>query len=388
MKLRNIFLLISCCFAVLSCSMEEDTIMSDVEKNIDNIKEDATEMYTSINWRLTAEEMLTKSTITDGGTESPNYDPDHSTTNEKFIDSFDIFVLDENGKIIHIISKSGQVSGEGGEKEDITLKDTRFITKYREGRRLKAYAIVNAQGYSGDEKNGKNLFADVKIGDGINKVLSKEISGHLTANTLVKVGFLDITMNNKDFHYQASMKNFPEEKDYVAKIPVRHIAARLDFSKFSYTFNGFTRAPKVTLLEAKFENIQSKGGLNGNETGFVKGTDVALAKAIIVRWDDSERKYMLNPSLRGYSYRNQSEQTLVTLYIKVCVEDTGVKKEYERRYIVNPEKENKSVNHDYVMGGYLYDIEVNWTITPTWADSSIKFYTEDWKYVQLDDIEI
>ena len=103
MKLRNIFLLISCCFAALSCSMEDDTIMNDVEKDMDNMEEATTEMYTAIDFNLGLNEMTTKSTtITGGNPQLPNYNPDSTELNENYINSSKIFIL-ENDQIIYII---------------------------------------------------------------------------------------------------------------------------------------------------------------------------------------------------------------------------------------------------------------------------------------------
>ena len=391
MKLRNIFLLISCCFAAFSCSMEDDTIMNDVENNMDSMKEATTEAYTSINLNFSSEEMETKSksTITVGGEEAPNGGDPNSTYNEKYIHSFDVFVVDEAGKIIHIISEGGQVSGEN--TDDITLKDIRFITKYKNGRKLTAYAVINARKSSDD---ATNFFSDVKIGGTVNDFLNKEISEHLAANALVKVGSKEIVMN-ENFYHQVSPKDFPLEKDFLLNIPVHHIAARLDFSKFSCTLKDFSVGATVKLVSAEFRNMQTKGYINGEEySTFSPAEAVALeiGNGITVPEIDSEqRTYSYNPELRAYSYRSQSltkdgHEQHVELFVKFEVNDNGVAKTFEKTYTINRPVSGKNVDHNYVKGGYLYNIEVNWTITPSWADSSIEFYTRDWEHESLEDV--
>lgn len=384
MKLRNIFLLISCCFAAFSCSMEDDTIMNDVENNMDSMKEATTEAYTSINLNFSSEEMETKSksTITVGGEEAPNGGDPNSTYNEKYIHSFDVFVVDEAGKIIHIISESGQTSGEN--TGDITLKNTRFITKYKKGRKLTAYAVINAQKYISTKGKPsevkKEIFDDVKIGGTVNDFLNKEISEHLVANALVKVGSKEIVMD-ENFYHQVSPKDFPLENDFVLNIPVHHIAARLDFSKFSCTLNGFSEGATVKLVSAEFRNMQNKGYINGEEYSTFSPVDaVALKNEMTVAAGS------INPELRAYTYRSQGFEKHVELFVKFEVEDNSVTKTFEKAYTINPPVSGKNVDHNYVMGGYLYNIEVNWTITPSWADSSIEFYTRDWEHESLEDV--
>ena len=360
MKLRNIFLLISCCFAALSCSMEDDTIMNDVEKDMDNMEEATTEMYTAIDFNLGLNEMTTKSTtITGGNPQLPNYNPDSTELNENYINSSKIFIL-ENDQIIYIIDGGGDMSGEDDKGSPITVKDAYFVTKYRKGRKLTAYAVINAS---------EELFSKVKIGDGVDAIKNHEISDHLTATALVKIGTAEFEMDDT-YPRNDSPKYFTYENAKSVVIDVHHIAARLDFKEFTYELDGWSDEKVQVSFEARFENIKTIGNLNKEEV-FQTAPNLTVSS-------------FNNKPFTAYSYRSQEKNggNYVRLYLKVTVTvNDGIDKTktYERWYDVNGDVEKKDVDHNYIKGGNLYNIAVHWTITPKWADSSIEFYTKDWE---------
>lgn len=379
MKLLNISLAIVWLLGVFSCSMEDDTIMNDMENSIE---ETTGEMYTAINFGLEFTEMATKSTSVEGGGFEPA-EGDSENRKEKTISSFDIFLL-ENNKIIGIIRNNAQIAGE--DINDIKLKSSEFITKYKIGRILNAYIVVNATVY-GDADNNiitYDPFSSVKIGDDKDQI-NQQISDHLTAESLIKVGDEIITIDDT-FPKESSPKVFTKDcQPKNIKVTVSHVAARLDFSKFSCTLNGFSEGATVKLVSAEFRNIQNKGYINGEEYSTFSPVDaVALENEMTVAGS-------INPKLRAYSYRSQSltkdgHEQHVELFVKFEVKDNSVTKTFEKAYTINPPASGKNVDHNYVMGGYLYNIEVNWTITPTWADSSIEFYTRDWESNDLGNV--
>lgn len=376
MKLRNIILAIACFFTAFSCSMENDTIMNDVENSI----EETTEMYTAIDFGLALSDMATKSTttITNDNDQKVGEDEEHIT-------SFDLFIV-ENNKVINIVRESGQVAGEG--TGAISLKNTEFITKYKKGRTLTAYMFINLTSESHEDILG-NITVGSSVSD-VENVLNAEISGKLTANELIKVGKKDFTFD-ENYHHEKSPSGFKDEwgtwdnnKITNISVPVHHVAARLDFGKFSYTTEGFVKAPEVSLLKAEFRNIQTKGYLNKKQySSSVIGGPVSIGNKLVT---DNQ----INPSLTAYSYSSDgfNNQKYVELYIKVRVKDNDVVKEYEKVYTVNPDGKKNGIEHNYVKAGYLYNLSVNWTITPKWADSTIEFYTKDWEYHSLGEVEL
>ena len=59
MKIKNIFFAAILVLAGFSCSMEDDAIMNDVEKGI----EEATEAYTVLDFGVAFKDMATKATV-------------------------------------------------------------------------------------------------------------------------------------------------------------------------------------------------------------------------------------------------------------------------------------------------------------------------------------
>lgn len=377
MKLLNISLAIVWFFAAFSCSMEDDTIMNDVESGI----EEATgEMYTAIDFGLSLTEMGTKSTsieVPDSPDDKKPADSDKTDNGEKTISSFDIFILEQNN-IIGIIRNTAQVSGE--EFNNITLKSSEFVTKYKAGRTLKAYIVINATEYNNSGEITMDPFSTVKIGDGMDAI-NKEISGHLTAKSLIKVGKKDIVMD-ETYPKDPSPKAISASKNI--HVTVSHVAARLDFNKFSCKLNGFAEGTKVQLLCAEFSNMQTTGYIDGSES---ESFNSASSSTTITSSMDVVDSFV-NPKLTAYSYRSQSFDTHVQLYVKFEVNENGNIRTFDKTYVINPPVTDKKVDHDYIMGGNLYDIEVNWTITPSWSDSSIEFYTRDWAYNDLGSVDL
>lgn len=354
MKLRNIILAISLVFAAFSCSMEDDTVMNDVENGI----EEATEMYTAINFGLTASEIATKTTTPKG--------QQVVDEEETKISSYDIFLLEE-GKIIGIIRNNGQVSGKN--EEGIILKDSEFVTKYKIGRKLMAYVVLNATEYDQSDIS-VDPFEDIKIGDSENSIEKTEITGHLTANSLVKVGKKEFIIDG-EYPKSVSPKGIKSSKQI--EVEVHHVSARLEFSKFTCILNDFSNDVNVRLVTAEFRNIQTKGYIGGSEyPSLYKDSKKVVDKAVT----QSE----IDPDLTAYSYRNDTFNDHVELYVEFEVTDGGKTKNFSKTYTINPD--------GFVKGNYLYNIEVKWTITPDWSDSSIEFYTKDWVYEMLDPVEI
>ncbi|WFE86725.1 hypothetical protein [Parabacteroides chongii] len=361
MKLRNIILAISLIFVAFSCSMEDDTIMNDVENGI----AEESEMFTAINFGLTTSDMTTKSKTTVGAADSQDADDKEMT-----VSSYDIFLLEDNN-VIGIIRKGGDVSSETS--DGITLKNSEFVTKYKDGRTITAYVVVNATTYKSDAITD-DPFNTIKIGDSKEDIEQTEIFGHLTAESLVKVGETSFIIDG----------TFPKSKSVNVGSPksinveVKHVAARLEFSKFNVIDKGGVVEEKnlnpctVNLLAAEFRNIQEKGLLNG------AGANAFSKKVISFKAEQS-------PILTAYSYRNDGyDDQYVELYIKFSVEYNGHAKEYEKTYVVNPKSDNKGS----VLGGNLYKIVVNMEVSPKWVDANITLTTEDWFSHDLGEVDL
>ena len=354
MKIKNIFFAVMLVLAGFSCSMEDDTIMNDVEKGI----EEVTDAYTVLDFNVAFNEMATKSTTVKPGTDIPATGDENN--GEKNVSDVSVFLL-EGGNIIGILQSDqpNQVSSDN--KGIITLKDLKFVTKYKAGRTLEAHVVIN----------GNEFLTGINIGDS-KSVLDKTISGHLSDVALIKYGHRSIVLG-RDVTKSDPSPAVAEANPTTILVKVSQVAARLDFSQFAVTLDGFANAPAVTLLEAKFMNIQE------NSTIFGAASNDGAIGEVSVKNPTGENNTWSNIATT-YSYANN----VTALYVKFQVGD----RTFEKTYPINPANIEKTINHNGIRGGYLYDIKVHWTITPKWGDSTIEFYTRDWVYNAIPEIEL
>lgn len=354
MKIKNIFFAVMLVLAGFSCSMEDDTIMNDVEKGI----EEVTDAYTVLDFNVAFNEMATKSTTVKPDTDIPATGDENN--GEKNVSDVSVFLL-EGGNIIGILQSDqpNQVSSDN--KGIITLKDLKFVTKYKAGRTLEAHVVIN----------GNEFLTGINIGDSKN-VLDKTISGHLSDVALIKYGHRSIVLGT-DVTDRDPSPAVAEANPTTILVQVSQVAARLDFSQFAVTLDGFANAPAVTLLEAKFMNIQE------NSTIFGAASDNGATGEVSAKIPTGANNTWSNIATT-YSYANN----VTALYVKFQVGD----RTFEKTYLINPANIEKTINHNGIRGGYLYDIKVHWTITPKWGDSTIEFYTRDWVYNAIPEIEL
>lgn len=351
MKTKNIILAAILVLAGFSCSMENDTIMNDVEKSI----EETTEAYAALDFGVSLNEMATKSTEVYPGT--PGTLPCDDA--EKTISNATVFIVEGNNIIAALKSGDG-FTATANDKGHLVLGDLKFVTKYNVGRTLEVHVVVNGNSFLTGALN--------TIDD-----LNKAVSGCLSASELIKYGSRKIVFGTDVVEHDPSpavVKANPE----TINVEVSHIAARLDFSSFNVELEGFEApVPAVKFIAAKFVNIQEKGTIFGDASNVDAAGEVA-AKIENETW----------ASMTAYSYAN----TATALYVKFMVGD----RTFEKTYPINPEAGNgvskTGVDHVGVKGGYLYKINVNWTITPKWGDSTIEFYTLDWVHNTIPEITL
>lgn len=136
MKIKNIFFAAILVLAGFSCSMEDDAIMNDVEKGI----EEATEAYTVLDFGVAFNEMATKaSTTVVPGEDRPATGDENN--DEKKISEVSVFLL-EDGKVIGILIPQNRNQVSSNSDGSITLKDLKFVTKYKTNRTLEAHVVI------------------------------------------------------------------------------------------------------------------------------------------------------------------------------------------------------------------------------------------------------
>lgn len=354
MKIKNIFFAAILVLAGFSCSMEDDAIMNDVEKGI----EEATEAYTVLDFGVVFKDMATKAlTTVIPGEDRPA--TGNENKEEKKISEVSVFLL-EDGKVIGILTPKNMNQVSPNSDGSITLKDLKFVTKYKTNRTLDAHVVIN----------GNQFLKNINIGDA-QSALNQQISGCLSADQLIKYGSTSIVFG-KDITNSYPSPSVAENNPTTILVKVSHVAARLDFSQFDVILSEeFTNRPTVTLSEAKFVNIQDNGTICGTSSNINATGEVvaSIPEGVDNRWSHI---------VTTYSYAN----TITALYVKFTVDG----RIFEKTYPINPDNINKEVNHNGIKGGYLYDIKVRWTITPKWGDSTIEFYTKDWVHNTIPEV--
>ena len=216
MKIKNIFFAAILVLAGFSCSMEDDAIMNDVEKGI----EEATEAYTVLDFGVAFNEMATKaSTTVVPGEDRPATGDENN--DEKKISEVSVFLL-EDGKVIGILIPQNRNQVSSNSDGSITLKDLKFVTKYKTNRTLEAHVVIN----------GNQFLKNINIGDAQSA--------------------LNITNSYPS-------PSVAENNPTTILVKVSHVAARLDFSQFDVTLKDFEGNPTVVFDEAKFVNLQQNG---------------------------------------------------------------------------------------------------------------------------------
>lgn len=363
MKIKNIFFAAILVLAGFSCSMEDDAIMNDVEKSI----EEATEAYTVLDFGVAFKDMATKATVVKLGGDL------EASEAERHMSDVSIFLYEE-GKLIEILKadnlEATLVAKGASETTTNPLADLKFVTKYKAGRTLAVHVVVNA-----------GQFLDgITFGSSVTE-LNKTVSGCLSATNLIKYGTKDIVFGDgKDVTTHYVSPSEAEQNPNTILVTVSQIAARLDFSEFSVTLEDFENNPVVTFEEARFVNLQQDGKIFGE---YASGNIVESVMKISTGEDNSWKKIGT-----AYGYANQygqDSETNTALYVKFTVDG----RTFEKTYPINPangENVTNNVAHTGIKGGYLYDIKVHWTITPRWGDSTIEFYTKDWVHNTIPEV--
>ena len=283
----------------------------------------------------------------------------------------------EEGKLIKILKADKQdatLAAEGASETTTNpLADLKFVTKYKAGRKLAAHVVVNP----------KNFLDDITFGTSVDQ-LNETVSGCLSATDLIKYGTKDIVFGTDVTKHYVSPSD-AEQNPNTILVTVSQIAARLDFSQFSVTLNGFEKTPVVTFEEAKFVNLQQVGKIVEGYAGSKVADGISLNCS---NSRNQEGATVWTGMGTAYGYANQygeGSRTNTGLYVKFTVDG----RTFEKTYPINPaggDNVTNNVAHTGIKGGYLYDIKVHWTITPKWGDSIIEFYTKDWVHNTIPEV--
>lgn len=324
MKLKNILSVFCCLVAMVSCSMEDDTMMNDTSKELMNRNSDKEAV---LNINLSSSALLTKAT---GDTEPAD------GAKETKLENCVLALMDGNDVLA--VRTSSDISATG------KVNDVSFLTKVRSG--LSVIAIVNVA-------NPADYLSATTYNE-LNKMVTVDPNGEAL---LVKQG-------RKAIEFPAgfgSPSTTPTaENTMPVTIVVTQVAAKLQLSEFNVKYaDGVQKEKTVTLTEVSFENINKQSNVFTEASlvidGF-KGTSVGTT---------------------AYSYantKNADSPVKMSLTFRIGDADSMQGETVTRTYIIN----NKDVQ-----AGYLYRVFVNMTVNTHTVDTDVVCYTQDWEHNEI-----
>ena len=262
-------------------------------------------------------DMATKATVVGPG------DDLEASEAERHMSDVSIFLY-EGGKLIEVLKADKQdatLAAEGASETTTNpLADLKFVTKYKAGRTLAAHVVVN----TGQFLDG------ITFGSSVTE-LNKTVSGCLSATDLIKYGTKEIVFGTDVTKHYVSPSDAEQDPNTIL-VTVSQIAARLDFSQFSVTLNGFETTPVVTFEEAKFVNLQQDGKIVDGYAGSTVANGVSLDRSTS---GNQEGAIVWTGMGTAYGYANRYEadsRTNTALYVKFTVDG----RTFDKTYPINP----------------------------------------------------
>lgn len=352
MKLKNILSIFCFLSIVVSCSMEDETILNDISKEIDNSTENVA--YVSVN--IASLGTKTKSTATSSGSSEP-YDP----LNGDYISTCYLLLLNDEGKIIN---RSYTTYAYPGLE---SLEEIKVLTKVRSVSR--AIAIVNSS-ISTDVINACDNFDDLQ-----KKMIETD------AFHRVKLGEGKIIWS-ADFEGSSSTKENVPVLSINDPIVVQQLTANIDLTKFQVKYTDGVETPEVRLTKVSFSNLPKTMGLFETiENPEYASTDNLIPSNVLSDLYDPNSlviENVITPDVLNLStgevkskgtelnhsnafflsvFPNQSIENPITMHMTFTVDG----KEDTRTYIINRPTDNGFNNqsgHDYVEAGYWYHMKL------------------------------
>lgn len=357
MKLKEI--LSTACFICLafSCSMENDTIMNDMDKEIDA----ATNTYASVQFSLSSGAGLSTKATSD--VSGPENDTDYSEMEENEMAVNDCFVFVAYNNLI--------IGRRHYSKEEITPVKKGTIPTYELNKdilfkvpsgnpELQVYAV-------GMLKDSNDAFTD--IFNSVTKLDELKSSTISNLSDFIKVGEGTVKHydNDNTNGYQTSdkTKNFGTDgtvQSGKATITLTHRAAAIEVAAVNAN-NSKGQPVTVTVTKIQVENQILNASLNGGMAGTIKtGTTSYPA--------DTQLQESGPVGYRFYTYENGSTEKKTTMTITYQMNGQ------EHNYSFPIKTFSDGETSETILANHLYRITLN--ITSNVADVQIACYTMNW----------
>lgn len=335
MKALNILSVLFFLLVATACSSESDTIMNDIDKEV----EAASEVYASFGVSLAASDIQTKATE---NTEAAN-------KNESTVKNCYIAVFEEGGKLLG--SKLYNGSDIEVSKNGYTLNKN-IVFKVPANDERKDLTIVAVANIS---EPSIARIQNLSYSDLMDFTLTED------PGMLVKVGKLDIASGDYDSYMTISSSMYPEEVTPIT-IEVAQRSAAIELNELTIESSiGTVSDIKVTAIKLINKNFSTKvgGSLENND-------DIRDTEAVTV---DKDGNYRL------YTYSNESATQKTALYFEYSYKLNGKLETGKCEFTIKTPVEGGS-DVEQVEANHLYKLNVK--ITNGVATATIQCSTKDW----------
>lgn len=374
MKLKNILSIIGFLFVVISCSVEEDTLMNDVTNNIEK-NEVSGSAYVSVS--VKSEQSATKATTGDASGSS-DYEYSHPIANCYLL------LLDDADNILYRAFK------DYGDNpvESVSPDDFKILVKVSSV--TKAIAVVNASAAFRGEINLCTTLSELKD------------KREFEASSVMSFGEGTISWDGVEGS-SSTINGVRVVK--VSGIIAKNRVANVELSKFNIKYFDCDES----LHQVKLENFWLTGmkknvGLyqegenditsESYENGKVEQNNFDELRKIEKKYSKEENEefilenFNLNQEWATFRYvfPNTNGSEKVTAHLRFSVKTAHGTNYYEREYIVNrPSGEGFTNNSgtEYVNPGYWYQLNVTVHVKKDFIDCAFTCTTKDWIYNEI-----
>lgn len=374
MKLKNILSIIGFLFVVISCSVEEDTIMNDVTNNIEK-NEVSGSAYVSVS--VKSEQSATKATTGNTG-EPSDYE------GACLISNCYMLLLNNKNEILYRSFKDY-----GNESvESVSIEDFKILVKFASV--TKVIAVVNA---SVDFRNEINACTT------LDELRDKR---EFEASSVLSFGEGVISWDGLEGS-SSTINGVPVVK--VSGIIAKNRVANVELSKFNIKyFDCDENSHQVKLENFWLTGMKESVGLyeegentitsESYENGEVKQNNFDELRNIQGKYSKEENEefilenFNLNQEQATFRYifPNTNGSEKVTAHLRFSVTTAHGTNYYEREYIVNrPTGEGFTNNSgtEYVNPGYWYLLNVTVHVKKDFIDCAFTCTTKDWIYNEI-----
>lgn len=335
MKALNILSVLFFLLVATACSSESDTIMNDIDKEV----ETASEVYASFGVSLAASDIQTRA---GENTEAAN-------ENESMVKNCYIAVFEnEEGKLL-------------GSK----LYNSNDIEVSENGYTLKKNIVFKVP--ANDERKDLTIVAVANISESsITGIQNLSYSGLMDftltedPDMLVKVGKLDIASGDYDSYMTISSSMYPEKVTPIT-IEVAQRSAAIELNELTITSSiGTVSDIKVTAIKLINKKFSTKVGRSLENNNDIRDTEAVTV--------DKDGNYRL------YTYSNKSASQKTALYFEYSYNLNGKTETGKCTFTIKTPDNGQDV--EQVEANHLYKLNVK--ITNGVATATIKCSTKDW----------